>query len=351
MKAQGKKGRDRLGGACEINRPELHLPFPAARNPHAGQLGPYLTQWVTEFRLIEEPQAGGWFAAARYDELLALVYPLANAADLELIAELIIWMYLFDDQFDVERLGRHPTRAKAIAAEVDAVVHGHGVPEGSGPLLVALESIMNRVLSARAPLWPQIADNLTVFASAVAREVRQRALEHLPSLAEYTEQRLETFAWGAVVDLVELEQGGGLVPERVRAAPEYRELVRTAGLVMCVMNDLISLGKEIAGKEKHNLVLLMAQNANQSLPQAVTAAETLFTRHVANYLSHAGSLPGMYQRLDVAPADRLVVDGCRAGLEYMMRGELDWSLATFRYGLANPPTDSGHEVHPPRKAE
>ncbi|MFG3259766.1 hypothetical protein [Streptomyces sp. NPDC048172] len=334
MKEHGRNDRDdrdRNDGAHEFPWPVLRLPFPAARNPYALRLGSHLVQWVTEFGLFEDTAAVERFAAVRYEDLLAAVYPTANAEDLELISELIIWMYLFDDQFDIGCHGRDPVRARAIAADVAAVVHGGGVPKGAGPLLTALASVRNRVLASRSPLWPRLADDLTVFATAVAREVRQRAAGHLPSLAEYTEQRLDTFAWGAVFDLIELEQGGATVPDRLRAAPEYRALVRTAGLVMCVMNDLISLGKEIAGQEEHNLVLLMARNTGQSLQQAIRAAERLFAHRVEEYLSHAGSLSGMYRRLGATPAERAVVDGCRVGMEYMMRGELDWCRTTLRY--------------------
>jgi hypothetical protein len=208
--------------------PSLVLPFVASCNPHEHRLGAHLRRWVEGW--TGDPGAAVQVGASRFHELVARVYPHAGPRRLEAIAELITWMFLFDDHFDVGRLGGDPARAEAAAEQVISLAHG-AVHHGGGPLLRALGPIKGRFQEVRPGWWPRIADDLGIFVASVVREVRQRADRTALSVAEYAAQRQETFAWGVLVDLVEFAHGSE-VPERVRADPRYRALVQAAGTVM-----------------------------------------------------------------------------------------------------------------------
>jgi hypothetical protein len=312
--------------------PSLSLPFAASCNPYAHRLGPHLRRRVEEW--TGEPEAGEQVVAARFHELVARGYPRARPRSLEVIGELIIWMFLFDDHFDVGRLGGDPARAEAAAGQVTSVAHGAAY-EGMGPLMRALGTIMGRFEEMRPRLRPRIADDLGTFVASVAREVRQRTDRTVLSVDEYRAQRLETFAWDVLVDLVEFAHGSEM-PERVRVAPEYRGVVRAAGTVMGSTNDLFSLRKELVGQESHNLVLILMRDAGLDLDEAVSAAESLVMSQVRTFLVESAALTELCERLSLLPRERATVDACVLGFRFLMRGQLDWCRTTDRYRTDTP---------------
>ena len=86
--------------------PAISLPFPPVAGASAPWLGPSLARWLAQIGVAFDRRMTDRYIAARIDRLAVTVYPTALPDRLELIAQLIVWMFVYDDQFDVGILRR-----------------------------------------------------------------------------------------------------------------------------------------------------------------------------------------------------------------------------------------------------
>lgn len=161
-----------------IDVPVLRVPFPARINPHSTTLGARLRHWLQRSGLAT-PELNRQFERARFDLLVASLYPAAGAEELRTLAELVAWMFVYDDHFDVHRLGGSPANAARAADQVSAVLAG---APASGPLLTALSDLRrNRLSAVPAPLRQRLLGHLDDYCRSLVRELEFRAANRIPA--------------------------------------------------------------------------------------------------------------------------------------------------------------------------
>jgi Terpene synthase family 2, C-terminal metal binding len=306
---------------------DLQPPFPAAVNPHEPLVAQHLAIRAQQVSAADRELAAE-FRKSRFERLISRMYPTAEPRALCGIADIVVWTFLLDDYLDPHRTGHTPGHVDHVQADIEAVLEQHDTTDHQGLLDSWLASPL-RSLEGPDDAWrPRLVEHLRAFTAALCAEARAHASGITPSVAEYLLQRRDTSGWAAMVDLLELQPGTAL-PNSLRSANTTERMWTQAGEAASAINDILSLPKELARGERHNLVLLIQQHDACTLPEAVDRAHIYTAERTREYLKSktefldhmAHSSPPMYPT-----GERFT-----AGLEHLMRGSYDWSIGTSRY--------------------
>lgn len=305
--------------------------FAAERNPASTVLKSHLRRRL-QFWGWMNPALESQMERGRYDLLVADLYPTAPVEQLRVIGELVIWMFVYDDHFDINRFGsgRPGLDASLAADHVTAVLDG-GSPPDAGPLLSALRSQRGHGLAALpATLRDRIHRNVKAFARGVATEVAQRRRGVIPSLADYWVLRSDTFAGPVLVDLVEVAERTAL-PQALLDCGPYRDVVRSAIKIMIIIQDLFSARKERAANETHNLVFVLQEDHDCDFREGIILAREMLTNQLTRLADNRRRLEVTLSRMGLDSQVRADVDRCLASLEMLLGGERRWCASTQRY--------------------
>lgn len=306
---------------------ELRPPFPAAVNPREPLVAQHLATRAQQVSTADRELAAE-LRKARFERLISRMYPTAEPRALCGIADIVVWTFLLDDHLDLHRTGHTPGHVDHVQADIEAVLEQHDTTNHQGLLDGWLASTL-RSLEAPDDAWrTRLVEHLRAFTVSQCTEARAHAFGIMPSVAEYLLQRRETSGWSVLVDLLELQPGTAL-PNSLRSANTTERMSTYAGEAASAINDILSLPKELARGEHHNLVLLIQHHDACTLPNAVDRVHTYITERTSEYLKsrtkfhdHAAySSSHMY-----STGERFTT-----GLEHLIRGSYDWSIDTGRY--------------------
>ncbi|UGT62210.1 terpene synthase family protein [Nocardia asteroides] len=311
---------------------DAFLALPPRRNPHAAAAGAHVDAWVGGHGLVQREAVRLRFAETDFGAFAAATYPAADAPGLELVTDWLAWLFLLDDLLDDGALGRSPEQLSALLTAIMAVLAGRAPEAGAAPIVHALDDLWRRTAPGTGEVWRhRFTGHATQCALAVVWEVDNRVRGVVPSEAEYLERRRHTGAIYPCMDLIEVVEGIEL-PDAVYRSGPFTRALDAACDVVCWTNDLVSLDKEVALGEYHNLVVLLEHWRGIDRGDALElgrarAAERLREFHGAEaevLAAHHGHRAELATYL--------------AGMRSWMRGHLDWSASSGRYRL--PVTDA-----------
>ncbi|MGW0998423.1 terpene synthase family protein [Streptomyces sp. NPDC002520] len=287
--------------------------------------------------------AAHW-SGGRYARLVARMYPDAPLDRLGLVCDAVLWLFLYDDHL---RPGDDPendqSRARRLAA-VTAQVVGGLLDERPEPPLGALWDLRGPLLEmGGAKWWRRCAEDLCAFADSLYEEARSRAAQALPGMDAYVALRRRTSGWGLLTDLVEFAADAPL-PAFLLQSPEYEEMRWAAGDVACAVNDILSLRKELAEGECHNLVLILQNRSGSERAETNREIERWIAARLTDYHNARDGFLARCDRGPLQAEQRPVALAYIRGLEHLMRGSLDWSLESGRY--QEPSATSGRPTVP-----
>ncbi len=321
---------------------------PSPVSPWTLQAEAYVRVWAAEFGLIRSPAAWSRFLGTAPGELSGLVYASATEPSrLAAATAWIGWLFLIDDQLDEGSVGKDPALVRdrlrpfaGLAAEMAAEpppgagVAGAEVRAGTagGPPRVRLLAALTRVWHAIAPHMP--ADWRRTFArhyfdylSGCEWEAGNRASGRIPPEPEYARMRRQAGAIWPSLDLLEYVAGAPL-PGALRDDPLLAAIRTACADVVCWTDDLLTVSKERAHGDVHNLVIVLENAAGCDERAAVDMAARRVEARVADF----GELR---RRVLVMDAGTDSAAGALhrhvAGLHHWMRGHLEWGLRTIRY--------------------
>lgn len=305
--------------------PDLYCPFPPAVNPARDAAQIHTEGWAAHHGLIQGELARRRFRAARYGWLAARAYPYVALAELEIVTDWNVWLFMLDDQCDESGAGRQPERLRPILDRFLAVLADPGAVVPDGPLSTSLAELWERMRGAAAPGWDtRFVASAADYFDACLWEAANRAAGRVPSVADYVHYRPATGGLLTDVDLIEVAEHLFL-PDEVRLRPDVQALVSMCNNVVCWSNDIISLPKETRRGDVHNLVLALKAAHDLSLQEAVDAAAAMHDREAARFLEVEAALPSFGKEVDAALSRYVGV------LRSWMRGNLDWSFESGRY--------------------
>ncbi|MDJ1135152.1 terpene synthase family protein [Streptomyces iconiensis] len=308
--------------------PRLRLPFPARSNPHVRVLSEHLESWVRMSGCLPEAGLRAW-REGRYAELVSRMYPMAAPPLLEPTAEAVMWLFLYDDHLDPGGPGATPEAAERLTQLVKEALSPGPVPPH--PLAACVRGFRDTLVPLLPPqVWERFAAEVERFAEAMLHEVRSRASGTLPTPEVYLADRCLTAGWFILTTLAEANERAALEPA-VANGSAHTELRRVSGEIACAINDLLSLDREFAGGEHHNLVMLVRHAEQCDVREAVTRVHDWLTARLSEYFAVRTRFLSQRTGPEAHASAELSLPRYVSGLESLMRGSLDWSLETGRY--------------------
>jgi hypothetical protein len=149
-----------------------------------------------------------------------------------------------------------------------------------------------------------------------------RVRGELPTLNEHTMIRAGT-SGGQILEVIMEVAEGAEIAATEREAPEVRALSEAGCVIGGFDNDIFSLLKEQARKERpQNLIPVLEQHTGCTQPEALVQAIHLRNQVMVLFVR---------LRDQVLPTASPALGRYLANVGHMIRGNLDWSLTTPRY--------------------
>lgn len=308
--------------------PALYFPHPSSINPCAAQVQHAINAWMNKHGYLQTEQAARRFAAGKFAWVTARAHPYAAEADVELVATYMSWLFLVDDLCDEADLGRNPEALRALHMRlIDEMRH----PRRTGntdSVIVGLVDVWAQIIAKGSPQWiARFIHTFEDYARGCQWEAQNRALQIVPSLEDYLHMRRKTSALDIFFDLIELADEIDL-PLSVLQNEHIKTLKVMANDGVAWFNDIVSLEKELRTGDVHNLVVVLQHEKKLTLQDAINAAAEMFNARMEAYLALEAERPHFDAAVD-SELQRYL-----DGLRYWVRGNMDWSFETGRYGQA-----------------
>ncbi|MFD0740963.1 terpene synthase family protein [Phytohabitans flavus] len=263
-------------------------------------------------------------AEGRIARYAARLYPHASPGDLHVLSALFTWFFLIDDECDRASVPE-PERVRALVGGALSLLRGEpGSPDDAlpGPLGSMLADAWREPQRRMPARWrTRFVATVEHHLNGVVVEARNKAGGHRPAVQEYVELRRATSAAYVAHALVDFAGNGDLVNESFYYHPAVRAFSRTGNDLLSWFNDLLSLERDAATAGGHNLVLAIATERGVSLEEAAEVARARWQRTMRHFPVLRAAVPPH------GAAGRRYLDG----VEYAIRGTMDWSYESARY--------------------
>lgn len=309
--------------------PDLHFPVEPALSPYTEAVQREINQWMQEHEYLKTEKALKRFQAGKFAWTTGRAHPEAGFDQIRIVATYMSWLFMVDDWCDEESLGKDPDGLAALHSQlIYHMRHPRPAMPNDSPVIVGLIDVWQEMRQNASPEWvTRFIETFTHYAEGCVWEARNRAQGSIPSLDEYVIWRRQTSALYIFFDLIELADDVTL-PEAVLNHEALRELKKMANDGVAWFNDIVSLEKEIRTGDIHNLVIVLQHEDNLDLQTAIDRAAAIFNARMRAYFAQEREIPSFGPTLD-KEIKRYI-----AGLRAWIRGNIDWSYETGRYGQA-----------------
>ncbi len=318
-----------MEGKVSVERfivPDLRCPFASVVNAHAEDVREETLRWASSFGLLIDEPSRKVLRGAASSELAARCHPFARREELRLISDFYAWMFLQDDHRDESEAGRRPGCLFDEERRSLEVLGGDEPTRRDELSIHALRDLRDRLDSrAPSPAWMRrFVHSVESHFDSTTWEATNRAGGIVPDPDAYV--RLRPLTAGLEIDdeLIEFA-GEARLFGGAREHPTVRRLTVASHRVVCWANDLISLEKELASGDVHNLVMVMARAEDLGLQEAVDRIARMHDAEVRTFVSLSSRLPSFGAVVDEHLGRYVAV------LQARMRGNLDWSRGVARY--------------------
>ena len=312
--------------------PGLYCPFPSKLNPHVEKSDKHTTNWVKKYRLVPSEEVWSYYHRQKFTWMVARMFPTAEPHALSIAADLNTLLFILDDQFD-----EHSDDSAGIKQSVqfERLVHALiGIMkrnslvtlEKGGPVLSAVSDFWRRIRKLGNLGWQvRFIESLQQAFAANLWRIENVNRSQLPSVEEYMKWRPIFSGASFFAYLLEAIEGFCL-PDYVFLDGKVQRLVQLCSNTICWANDLFSFNKELEQGDEMNLVMLIRNNRDCSIDEAITAAVNIHDEQVKQFETLAQELPSFNMSTDLQLSRYI------HALSIMMKGNIDWSTKdTERY--------------------
>lgn len=307
-----------------LRLPHLFCPFVTSCSRDVEAVERATLVWARRHGLITDAATEQRLRAVRIGALIGRVYAMLARHDLQLLVDWTTWGFVWDDLCSAPPLCDQPAQLQQQQARLAAVLRGEA-SAADQPLIGALADLRQRFLHKTSVVGlERFVRSVEQFFEACLWEATNRAQGRVPDLASY--QRMRPYSSG-VYTYTELFGiiDGPAFPAALRAHPTVERLTLMANNVVCWINDIVSLAKELEQGDVHNLVVILQHEQQIGLQEALNRAAALVNAEVRRFITAMRWLPV----LDASGAAAL--ERYLTVLRGWMRGSLEWSYTSGRY--------------------
>ncbi len=307
-----------------LQLPQLWCPFAPRVNPHAADAHQGTIGWLERWGLGGRTRAER-SSIAEVAYLAARFHPDAPAHVLQLIADWYAWFFCQDDQCDNSDLGSDPVLLSSFHTTLLSILRGATPMPEHGSLAFALHDLKLRCQELASTRWfEQLLAQITEYFATMVWEANNRRLGIMPSLDAYV--RLRPVTGGLPIEHVFARLSCNVeLSQCTLYTPMVQQATMLADQVICWVNDLLSLHKEVEQGDVHNLIIIL-QHESQ-LTQAA-AIDRVVTMH--NAAMHRFVELSSYISTSPAYADAPMRSYIQT-LQTRIAGHMDWAAAALRY--------------------
>ena len=329
-----------------VDIPPVYCPIPPAVHPLLRDIQRRSEEWIGQFAFWSEGDGPPSARDSNYGEMAARMAPDGILERLQLCSD---WYHLggvWDEGYDRLPAAEAARGLGQLAEMTVKIIRTFRVPAAGllpppDPFNAAIGDIADRLHRMTTPVQRhRIIDGQLDWLVSMAWEAAGKARTELPSLPDYTAQRLYTV--GGTAFTVWLEALNGLeMPDKEWDSPSTRALTEIAGLIVAFDNDLYSYAKDLWFHRHRdvlplNCISVLAADLGCSVPEAIDRAVRIRDRFMCLFLS---------LRSQITPRASSDLEGYLIGLGHFIRANIDFGNASARY--SNPDGSSPHTTRSP----
>ncbi|KAH7269885.1 isoprenoid synthase domain-containing protein [Fusarium redolens] len=325
-----------------LRTPNLHNLFRSWPNPqgqlntHHEHVTPIVNQAVDRMAI-----AYPLIARRKQDDIASLVcslYPQARQRQIEALTLYTTWLVCWDDAVDANEgdLAVDFTRAERWRGQTMRMVREALVIDEMN-VSEADDDPINSVFREFGARFCQTAsrdyrrllhDEIQFFINSCAAEQKLRLASHIPDYESYMKMRIGTVGGRMLCSLVPYAIDERL-PEALSSAPEIVQTWTQVSIIQSLMNDMLSLKKELRTDCVINAVAAIMESG-MTLDVVVAKLEERMKMAVKNFDKAANELLQKTEfQEQTHPIVKRYVDGCRS----IVTGTLRFTLTSPRYNI------------------
>ncbi|WP_409496058.1 terpene synthase family protein [Amycolatopsis sp. cmx-11-12] len=305
------------------------LPFRSAGLPDLTDATEHHHRWLLEMGLLTSTAAVDRLMSWGPHRCAAHFHPYARGADLLLATDFYGWMMAIDGQFDGPMRDR-PDQVRQIIQRHVAILDGRA-PSPMSSAEKAFADIWERMTAGMSSAWPARAGACFArFLQSYTEEAVNRRDKVNLHPETYLALRTRSGAMDIIRKLAERINDCEL-PQRVTDHEVVRQLCYLSTQIIDVVQDVLSLDKEVAEGEMHNLVLVLQRHHGWDEGRAVDHSRTMVREWVHSFHALQGDLPAVCAQLDLSDTERARLYRYVEALRACMRGNHDWCSESPRY--------------------
>jgi hypothetical protein len=304
----------------------LRYPWPAPTNLATAQAERAAERWVVGQGLLRDETTARRYRGVSVGLLAGMTHPTAEPALLELVAQVMAWIFIEDDHYDASA-ERSPSEALAerFRGYLDVLVQRRA-PADADVAMHALADLARRLAARGSASWYRhfVTTMQKFWFEGVLVETWYREQSITPDPASYMATRVQTVGVYVCLALVELDGDHELDAELRTNALVQRTTWLTSRIIAYV-NDVFSYEKERRAGDPNNFVHTLRLHHGLDLSAAVARTIQAHDRELAQLLALERAL----HRTSPEIAERIepLLAGCRA----WMVGALQWQRIATRY--------------------
>ncbi|MCC2280708.1 terpene synthase family protein [Streptomyces sp. ET3-23] len=284
--------------------------------------------WARETGLVRGRDEATWAAAWNVAEFAGRVY--AQAADLDLAAQWILWMDVIDDAVEAAPAGRLPALLNPLTrifqGSITSCADG-----GTQALTDSLDDLWQRTREGMSPAWQnRIVQIWQQCAASMPWEAANRAAGHPPSLDDYIARRGTAGAAFFALALTE-----GLCKYELPDALHYGGLLSALRILacdqICWANDLLSLHREMERGDVHNLALVLERDRGLPRDEAIRTTVGMTNERMHAVTALVEALPAYQRAAGLTAYESALVARAVDTIEQWIAGSLEFHRLSTRH--------------------
>jgi hypothetical protein len=318
-------------------RVEFDLPFapaPGGRD-HARVLQDHLT-WLGTYGLIPVGTSLPRYIATGPHVAASQFHPDATGDELRLTTDYYGWMILSDGRLD-DLLAEGTDATSEFVAQLAAVIDNRPA-DSAEPLVLALRDLWSRWADGMSTAWAdRAAKHWREFLTSQITEAANREQPTALTVEEYLDLRARTGQMRIILDLAERLSHAEL-PRRAMNSELVQALYGLTVDVVDAVQDVLSLDKEEAAGDPHNLVFVMEREQGTAREHTLRNIQARVRRWTDEFVTREGSVALLCDTLDLSTAERTAVYQLLRAMRTTMRGNYDWCRGSVRYNVSTAPS-------------